>query len=278
MSSPTLSRVSSTISSHSLVEIFPFDSDIFVENSNSTVKKENKEVALRNPNTVALCPPPRMITSMSPRIPIGVPDMRGSFGGNVQPKPRSPTVRDLMRKLRKMSRVDFEKEASALEEKEENADKKELPTLQKKDENTDENIVTTPIPTKPPAEEAPMAPPPPHSKPRMRARALRRRTMPFRRVLAANSNPVHKVGNTMECSPFVVAARNLKFCRQLAHGSPTAIISNFASVDELFQSIADCFNISPENIIFFCTVQADSSTILAPTEWTDNSSVAEELP
>ncbi|RCN42575.1 hypothetical protein ANCCAN_11436 [Ancylostoma caninum] len=106
MSSPTLSRVSSTISSHSLVEIFPFDSDIFVEKANSAVKKENKEVALRNPNTVALCPPPRMITGMSPRIPTGVPDVRGSFGGNVQPKPHSPTVRDLMRKLRKMSRVD----------------------------------------------------------------------------------------------------------------------------------------------------------------------------
>ncbi|VDM54156.1 unnamed protein product [Angiostrongylus costaricensis] len=50
-----------------------------------------------------------------------------------------------------------------------------------------------------------------------------------------------------------VAARNLKFCCQLAHGSPTAIISNFTSIDELFQSIADCFNISADDIIF-CTV------------------------
>uniref|UniRef100_A0A0K0CTH3 PDZ domain-containing protein n=1 Tax=Angiostrongylus cantonensis TaxID=6313 RepID=A0A0K0CTH3_ANGCA len=50
-----------------------------------------------------------------------------------------------------------------------------------------------------------------------------------------------------------IAAHNLKFCCQLAHGSPTAIISNFTSIDELFQSIADCFNISADDIIF-CTV------------------------
>ncbi|KHJ75772.1 PDZ/DHR/GLGF domain protein [Oesophagostomum dentatum] len=45
----------------------------------------------------------------------------------------------------------------------------------------------------------------------------------------------------------------MKFCCQLAHGSPTAIISNFATIDELFKSIAESYNISPDDIIF-CTI------------------------
>ncbi|VDO85351.1 unnamed protein product [Haemonchus placei] len=61
------------------------------------------------------------------------------------------------------------------------------------------------------------------------------------------------ISNATDCSPIALAARKLKFCCQLAHGSPTAIISNFSSINELFQSIAGCFNISPDDIIF-CTI------------------------
>ncbi|KAK6744645.1 hypothetical protein RB195_011395 [Necator americanus] len=74
MSSQTLSRVSSTLSSESLVALFPFDSDIFRP---TTMKKENSKIeskkkdeiamSLRNPNIVALCPLPRIITSVSPK-------------------------------------------------------------------------------------------------------------------------------------------------------------------------------------------------------------------
>ncbi|VDM53541.1 unnamed protein product [Angiostrongylus costaricensis] len=38
-----------------------------------------------------------------------------------------------------------------------------------------------------------------------------------------------------------------------AHGSPPAVIYNFISIGEWFLSIADCFNISADGIIF-CTV------------------------
>ncbi|VDL65850.1 unnamed protein product [Nippostrongylus brasiliensis] len=59
-------------------------------------------------------------------------------------------------------------------------------------------------------------------------------------------NPIETVGTATECNPLSKATHNLKFCCQLAHGSPTAIISNFTSVDQLFQSIADCFNVSAD--------------------------------
>lgn len=59
------------------------------------------------------------------------------------------------------------------------------------------------------------------------------------------SNSVMPVVN-----PLVVAARELKFACQLAHGSPVAIIERWSDVNELYQSIADCFNISKDDIIF----------------------------
>ncbi|KAK6048050.1 hypothetical protein COOONC_14445, partial [Cooperia oncophora] len=91
-------------------------------------------------------------------------------------------------------------------------------------------------------------------------------------VPSSKADSLSNVGNATECNPIAVAARNLKFCCQLAHGSPTAIISNFTSVDELFQSIADCFNISPDDIIF-CTIntfKVDMDKLFAGTlEYSD---------
>ncbi|KAK6750445.1 hypothetical protein RB195_002428 [Necator americanus] len=135
MSNPTLSRVSSTLSSDSLVALFPFDSDIFRP---TTMKKENSEkeskkkeetaIALRNPNIVALCPPPRIIPSVSPRKPPGLPKIHGSFGAKVQIKPKSPVVQDLINKLKKMSCAETAEEKSSTQRKEQNADET-LPTV-----------------------------------------------------------------------------------------------------------------------------------------------------
>ncbi|CAP35521.1 Protein CBG17992 [Caenorhabditis briggsae] len=51
-------------------------------------------------------------------------------------------------------------------------------------------------------------------------------------------------------NPLMVAAKELKFACQLAHGSPVAIIERWSDVSELYQSIADCFGISKDDIIF----------------------------
>ncbi|CAF0729563.1 unnamed protein product [Rotaria sp. Silwood1] len=48
-------------------------------------------------------------------------------------------------------------------------------------------------------------------------------------------------------------ATKLVFHCQLAHGSPTGLISGFSNVKELYQKIADCFEI-PASTILFCTL------------------------
>ncbi|XP_066598567.1 PDZ domain-containing protein GIPC3 isoform X2 [Prorops nasuta] len=45
----------------------------------------------------------------------------------------------------------------------------------------------------------------------------------------------------------------LVFHCQLAHGSPTGLISGFSNVRELYQKIAECYDLPPEEILF-CTL------------------------
>ncbi|CAF3477353.1 unnamed protein product [Rotaria socialis] len=47
--------------------------------------------------------------------------------------------------------------------------------------------------------------------------------------------------------------QKLIFHCQLAHGSPTGVITGFSNVKELYQKIADCFEI-PASTILFCTL------------------------
>ncbi|XP_012286018.1 PDZ domain-containing protein GIPC3 [Orussus abietinus] len=49
------------------------------------------------------------------------------------------------------------------------------------------------------------------------------------------------------------AKPQLVFRCQLAHGSPTGLISGFANVRELYQEIAECYVMAPEDILF-CTL------------------------
>ncbi|XP_069863472.1 PDZ domain-containing protein GIPC2 [Dipodomys merriami] len=50
-----------------------------------------------------------------------------------------------------------------------------------------------------------------------------------------------------------VPARKLVFHAQLAHGSPTGRVENFASIQELYAKIAGVFDISPAEILY-CTL------------------------
>ncbi|XP_055372844.1 PDZ domain-containing protein GIPC3 [Condylostylus longicornis] len=50
-----------------------------------------------------------------------------------------------------------------------------------------------------------------------------------------------------------ISRTQLVFHCQLAHGSPTGFIKGFSSVKELYQKIAECYEITPDEIIF-CTL------------------------
>lgn len=50
-----------------------------------------------------------------------------------------------------------------------------------------------------------------------------------------------------------VSQSSLVFHCQLAHGSPTGLISGFSNVRELYQKIAECYDIPVEEILF-CTL------------------------
>ncbi|XP_056646907.1 PDZ domain-containing protein GIPC1-like [Diorhabda sublineata] len=50
-----------------------------------------------------------------------------------------------------------------------------------------------------------------------------------------------------------VSKNNLQFYCQLAHGSPTAFVSGFSNVKELYDKIGECFDIPPSEILF-CTL------------------------
>ncbi|CAG9863111.1 unnamed protein product [Phyllotreta striolata] len=49
------------------------------------------------------------------------------------------------------------------------------------------------------------------------------------------------------------ARNSLQFYTQLAHGSPTAFVSGFSNVKELYEKIGECFDIPPSEILF-CTL------------------------
>ena len=53
----------------------------------------------------------------------------------------------------------------------------------------------------------------------------------------------------------------LVFHCQLAHGSPTGIISGFTNVKELYQKIADAYDIAVSEILF-CTLNTHKVRIM----------------
>lgn len=67
------------------------------------------------------------------------------------------------------------------------------------------------------------------------------------------SSPLHsKPANPIDMS---VTKPQLVFHCQLAHGSPTGLITGFGSVKELYKKIAECYDIPVEEILF-CTLNS----------------------
>ncbi|KAE9419818.1 hypothetical protein Angca_008987 [Angiostrongylus cantonensis] len=263
MDSPTLSRVSSTLSSVSVADLFPFDSEIFTDTSpndvnkvNNSVEKEDSNekkngtdgvVALGNLNAVAICASPGMITKPPSKAALDNSDASKSLNARIPPVPPSE-LSETIKKLRAMAglakkppkdasmfkRTDLDDNAvvaSATGATRLQDDKKPLQRTHLAQSAT--SAVSTGTSTGiASVKSSPFAP---------KSSSLH------------VTSPPWSIENATKCSPLAIAAHNLKFCCQLAHGSPTAIISNFTSIDELFQSIADCFNISADDIIF-CTV------------------------
>jgi len=68
---------------------------------------------------------------------------------------------------------------------------------------------------------------------------------------AAADTP-NEASNSMP-PPAQTYRRKLAFHCQLAHGSPTGIIQDFTNVRDLYRKIAECYDISPSEILF-CTL------------------------
>lgn len=73
-----------------------------------------------------------------------------------------------------------------------------------------------------------------------------------------NGNGKNLAGSTMPTAPHIddlngshestVTKPQLVFNCQLAHGSPTGFIAGFASVKELYQKIAECYDFSMDEV------------------------------
>lgn len=71
-----------------------------------------------------------------------------------------------------------------------------------------------------------------------------------------NNNKISTVpGNVARQADIGPPKPQLVFHCQLAHGSPTGLITGFASVRELYKKIAECYDIAVEDILF-CTLNS----------------------
>lgn len=71
-------------------------------------------------------------------------------------------------------------------------------------------------------------------------------------VLSSSTSPMNsverRVPQPQPSSESNVSKPQLVFHCQLAHGSPTGLISGFASVKELYQKIAECYDFSVDEV------------------------------
>ncbi|XP_037046902.1 PDZ domain-containing protein GIPC3 [Bradysia coprophila] len=77
-------------------------------------------------------------------------------------------------------------------------------------------------------------------------------------VLSSSSSPMNSVERRVpqpQPTESNVSKPQLVFHCQLAHGSPTGLISGFSSVKELYQKIAECYDFSVDEILF-CTLNS----------------------
>lgn len=77
-------------------------------------------------------------------------------------------------------------------------------------------------------------------------------------VLSSSTSPMNSVERRVpqpQSPESNVSKPQLVFHCQLAHGSPTGLISGFSSVKELYQKIAECYDFSVDEILF-CTLNS----------------------
>ncbi|KAG4073423.1 hypothetical protein HA402_000647 [Bradysia odoriphaga] len=77
-------------------------------------------------------------------------------------------------------------------------------------------------------------------------------------VLSSSTSPMNSVERRVpqpQPTESNVSKPQLVFHCQLAHGSPTGLISGFSSVKELYQKIAECYDFSVDEILF-CTLNS----------------------
>lgn len=70
-------------------------------------------------------------------------------------------------------------------------------------------------------------------------------------VLSSSASPMNSVERRVpqpQPTESNVSKPQLVFHCQLAHGSPTGLISGFASVKELYQKIAECYDFSVDEV------------------------------
>lgn len=70
-------------------------------------------------------------------------------------------------------------------------------------------------------------------------------------VLSSSTSPMSTVDRRVpqpQPTESNVSKPQLVFHCQLAHGSPTGLISGFASVKELYQKIAECYDFSVDEV------------------------------
>lgn len=73
-------------------------------------------------------------------------------------------------------------------------------------------------------------------------------------VLSSSTSPINSVDRRVpqpQPAESNVSKPQLVFHCQLAHGSPTGLISGFASVKELYQKIAECYDFSVDEVSYF---------------------------
>lgn len=73
-------------------------------------------------------------------------------------------------------------------------------------------------------------------------------------VLSSSTSPMNSIDRRVpqpQSPESNVSKPQLVFHCQLAHGSPTGLISGFASVKELYQKIAECYDFSVDEVSHF---------------------------
>ena len=88
------------------------------------------------------------------------------------------------------------------------------------------------------------------------------KSKPSTNVISSNSNSSVNNNNSSSSNLDDVNKPKLIFHCQLAHGSPTGLISGFTNVKELYNKIAECYEIQPTDVRIFVLFRLISSPFI----------------